>query len=130
MKVIPESLIHLLKDETKAYAFLGTTMPDGSPQVTPVWFNVEGEHIMINSDKGRVKDRNMRARPKVSVLIMAFNDSYNYLQIRGRVVEIIEEGGIDHINALGQKYTGSDFDPPKEHRRVIYKIKPENYYLP
>jgi len=65
MKNIPESHQDLLTDEKKAFVYLATTMPDGSPQVTPIWFNTDGEHILLNSVVGRVKDKNMRARPNV-----------------------------------------------------------------
>ena len=66
MKVIPESHQDLLKDETKAFAYLATLMKDGSPQVTPIWFDTEGEYIRINTAKGRIKDKNMRVRPSVA----------------------------------------------------------------
>ncbi|KAA3647102.1 MAG: PPOX class F420-dependent oxidoreductase [Chloroflexi bacterium] len=115
----------LLADETKAYAFLATLMPDGSPQVTPVWFNTDGEHILVNSAKGRVKDKNMRARPQVAVTIMNLDDAYDYAAVRGQVVEITEEGAREHINALSKKYRGKDvYGGPEGETRVIYKIKP------
>ena len=89
MKAIPDSHQDLLTDETGAYAFLSTLMADGSPQLTPLWFNTEGEYILINSAKGRIKDINMRARPQVALLITDPKDPfYRYLQIRGRVVDI------------------------------------------
>jgi hypothetical protein len=65
VKNIPESHLDLISDEVRSYAYLATSMPDGSPQITPVWFNTDGENILLNSVKGRVKDRNMRARPKL-----------------------------------------------------------------
>lgn len=129
MKPIPESHRHLLDDETAAYAFLATTMADGSPQVTPVWFNVEGEHILINSIRGRVKDKNMRDRPQVAVTLMALDNPYFYIQLRGLVVEVIEEGAAEHMNEVSRKYTGNDFNIPEGQIRVIFKIKPENYYV-
>jgi PPOX class probable F420-dependent enzyme len=122
--MIPESHKDLLQDETKALAFLATTMPDGSPQVTPLWFNVEGEHILINSAEGRVKDRNMVARPEVALVIMALDKPYRYIQIRGRVVEITQEGAEAHINTLSQKYRGRDWDYTAGQVRKIYKIEP------
>ena len=125
MKTIDPSLLDLIRDETKAYAFLGTIMPDGSPQVTPVWFNSDGEHILINSAKGRVKDRNMRVRPAVAMTIMDMENPYRYLQVRGQVVEITEEGAEEHINVLSAKYFGRPFSLPQGEIRVIYKIKPE-----
>ena len=126
MKSIPEKYHDLLKDETKAFLFLATSMKDGSPQVTPIWFNHDEEHILINSAKGRIKDRNMRARPQVAFVIQDPADPYRYLQVRGRVVEIIEEGAPEHIISLAQKYTGKPWrgNAPNE-VRVIYKIAVE-----
>ena len=63
MHAVPEAFHDLLADETQAYLVLATIMPDGTPQVTPIWFNFDGEHILINSAHGRAKDRNMTARP-------------------------------------------------------------------
>jgi PPOX class probable F420-dependent enzyme len=125
MKGIDPDFQDLLQDEVKALAFLGTIMPDGSPQVTPIWFNTDGEYLLINSAKGRVKDKNMRARPQVALTIMALNDPYRYLQVRGRVVEITEEGAEAHIHQLSQKYFGRPFSLGEGETRVIYKIKPE-----
>ncbi|MEX2143537.1 MAG: PPOX class F420-dependent oxidoreductase [Anaerolineales bacterium] len=128
MKTIPESFHDLLKDETKAFAFLGTSMPDGSPQVTPVWFNVDGDHILINSAAGRQKDRNMRARPKIAMTIMDPTRPYRYLQVRGKVVEINEARGEAHIHQLSHKYRGRDYTIPEGMQRVTYKILPLKAY--
>ena len=125
MKNIPEKFQNLLADETRAFLLLATTMDDGSPQVTPVWFNTDGEYILINSAKGRTKDRNMRARPQVAVVIMDFQDPYHYLQIRGRVVEMQTQGAEEHINDLALKYTGKPWQIAPGQQRVIYKIEPE-----
>jgi PPOX class probable F420-dependent enzyme len=127
MKNVPASHLDLLEDKARAYAFLATTMPDGSPQITTVWFSVEGDHILINSNKGRVKDRNMRARPHVAALLMKPADPYHYLQVRGEVIEITQEGAVDHIHQLSRKYSGNDFNLPSSHVRVIYKIKPNSW---
>lgn len=122
MKSIPAEYHDLLKNETKAFLFLATTMADGSPQVTPVWFSAEGERILINTAKGRVKDRNMRARPNVALVIQDPSTPYRYLQIRGRVDGITEEGGDEHINALSLKYDGKPWTKTEGQTRVIYKI--------
>jgi len=127
MNIIPESYLDLLTEETKAIAFLATIMPDGSPQVTPVWFNTDGQHILINTVKGRTKERNMRARPQISLVIMDISNTYRYIQIRGRVAEIMEDGAREHINILAGKYTNKayfELNTPDE-VRVIYKILPE-----
>lgn len=126
-KLVPETHQDLLRDETRAFAFLATIMPDGSPQLTPVWFNTDGESILINSSQGRVKDRNMRARPEVALLILDPQNSYRYIQIRGKVVDMTTEAAVEHINQLSLKYTGN----PEYQRmmpgmvRVKYRIMPD-----
>jgi len=129
MNIIPESHRDLLTDEARAYAYLATLMPDGSPQLTPLWFESDGTHILINSAKGRVKDKNMRARSQIAILITDPKDPFfRYLQIRGRVVEVTEEGGLEHINKLSLKYDSKSWTPVPNQTRVIYKILPENIY--
>lgn len=123
----PEKYSDLLKDETRAYLFLATTMPDGSPQATPVWFNTDGEYILINSNEGRVKDRNMKARPKVAMVIQDPATPYRYLQIRGEVVEYIREGADEHINQLSLKYDSVPWTYREGQKRIIYKIKPDHF---
>ncbi len=126
MDKIPESHIDLLKDEKHAFAFLGTLMPDGRPQVTPVWFNTSGDLIQINTAKGRVKDKNMRARPRVTLCISDPTNPYRYLQVNGKVVEITEEGADAHIDILAIKYTGKKYQNNQPGvPRVTYKIRPE-----
>ncbi len=110
-----------------AFANLGTIMPDGSPQVTPVWCNFDGTNIWINSAKGRVKDKNMRRNRKVALSIQDPDNAYRHLSLQGQVVEITEQGADDHIDKLTKKYLGKDkypFRGPGE-VRVIYKIRPE-----
>jgi PPOX class probable F420-dependent enzyme len=123
---IPNDFQDLLKDETKAFLFLATIMADGSPQVTPIWFSADDTHILINSARGRVKDRNMRARPHVALVIQDPRTPYRYLQIRGRVVVITEEGSDDHINTLSLKYDGKPWKKVAGQVRVMYKILPEH----
>ncbi len=125
---IPESHLDLLNDETKAIALLATLMKDGSPQLTPVWFNADGSHILINSATGRVKDRNMRRDQRIALTIIDPKDDYRYVQIRGRVVEITNQGARDHINRLSKKYTGREkfSDAAPNEIRVTYKILPEH----
>jgi PPOX class probable F420-dependent enzyme len=122
---IPDQYQDLLSK--KAFAHLGTLMKDGSPQVTPVWFDYDGTHFRINSAKGRWKDKNMRNRPKVALSILDPDNSYRYMQIRGTVVEVTENGADAHIDSLAKKYLGQDkypFRQPGE-ERVIYKIAVE-----
>jgi PPOX class probable F420-dependent enzyme len=121
---IPEGFKDLL--QKKAFAHLATVMPDGSPQSSPVWFDVEGDLIRVNSARGRVKDRNMRRNPKVALSIMDPDNTYRYLGIRGTVVDVTERGADAHIDTLARKYLGKDypFRQPGE-VRVMYKIRPE-----
>jgi len=123
--LIPESHLDLLSEDKPVVAALATLMPDGSPQLTPVWFDQEGEFIRINTTRGRVKERNMSARPKVALTVVDPDDMFRHVQIRGEVASSIEEGAHAHIRALSQKYTGHDFRQlnPGE-VRVIFKIRP------
>ena len=126
MKSIPAEYHDLLKDETKAFLFLATLMPNGSPQVTPVWFSADDNHILINTAKGRVKERNMRARPQVALVIQDPSTPYRYLQIRGCVDSFTEEGGDEHINFLSLKYDGKPWKKVVGQTRVIFKILPDH----
>jgi len=125
---IPEAYQDLLRDETRGFANLATLMKDGSPQLTPIWFNTDGTHLLINSAQGRIKDKNMRRSSSVALVITDPNNPYRYIQVRGRVIEITENGARDHIDALAGKYTGTPiykFSAPGE-VRVTYKILPEH----
>jgi PPOX class probable F420-dependent enzyme len=104
-------------------------MPDGRPQVTPVWCDWDGTHVVVNSAKGRAKDKNMRRDPRVSLALIDPDNSYRYLEIRGRVVEITEDGADAHIDKMAKKYLGQDkypFRQPGE-VRVLYKIAPDKF---
>lgn len=124
-EIIPEKYLDLFKKP--AFANLGTVMHDGSPQVTPVWVDFDGKHVRVNSALGRVKDKNMRRDPRVSLSIQDPENPYRYLEIRGKVEEITQNGADDHINKLSQKYLGKPeypFRKPEE-VRVLYKIAPQ-----
>lgn len=110
----------------KALAHLATVMPDGSPQVSPVWFDFDGRHFRVNSARGRVKDRNIERDPRVALSIVDPDDPYRCLMIRGRVIEITEAGADAHIDALAKKYLGVDRYPLRQpgERRVMYVIEP------
>jgi PPOX class probable F420-dependent enzyme len=112
----------------RAFASLATVMPDGRPQVTPVWVDIEGDYVLFNSAKGRQKDRNVRRDPRVALAIVDPENPYRYLEIRGRVVEITEDGADQHIDKLAKKYLGVDKYPYRQgtEQRVIYKIQPEH----
>lgn len=126
MAKIPEQYLDLF--EKRAFAHLATLMPDGSPQLTPVWVDYDGEYILVNSAEGRVKDENMKRDPRVAIEISDPDDPYRYLQVRGRVVEITQEGADEHIDKLAKKYTGKDRYQNRRPGmvRLIYKIEPES----
>ena len=122
---IPDAFKDILNK--RGYAHLATLMQDGSPQVTPVWYDFDGTDIRINTAKGRLKDKNMRRAKKVALSIQDPDNPYRYLAIRGDIVEITENGADAHIDALAKKYLDKDRYPlraPGE-VRVIYKIRPD-----
>ena len=123
---IPQNFQDLLTTKI-TFAHLGTVMKDGTPQVTPIWFSYDGTHILLNSARGRVKDRNMRARPHVALSILDPENPYRYLQIIGTITEITEQGGDAHIDALAKKYMDKDSYPFRQASevRVIYKVRPD-----
>ena len=102
-------------------------MPDGSPQVTPVWFSAAGKHILINTSEGRVKDKNMKARPKVAMTIQDPNKIYRYFGIRGEVVDYTTEGADEHINMLSIRYDDEPWSERATQKRIIFKIKPTHF---
>lgn len=126
MANIPEKFRDLFSKP--AFANLATIMPNGSPQVTPVWLDYDGKHLLVNSAKGRQKDRNMRREPRVSLAIMDPENPYRYLEVRGRVAEITEKGADAHIDKMAKKYLGKDKYPGRApgEVRVLYKIEPES----
>ncbi|HEX5807829.1 MAG TPA: pyridoxamine 5'-phosphate oxidase family protein [Anaerolineales bacterium] len=125
----PTTFHDLLKDEAKALLYLATSMSDGSPQVTPVWFSADEEHILINTNEGRTKDRNMKARPGVALVIQDPNDQDRYLGMRGEVVGYTREGADEHINRLSLKYYGKPWTYREGQRRIIYRIRPIHFDL-
>lgn len=128
MAAIPENYLDLT--HKKAFAQLATLMPDGSPHVSPVWFEYDGTHILVNSAKGRVKDRNIRRDPRVGIDILDPDNPYRHLSIRGRVVDITEKGADEQVDKLAKKYLGQDKYPFRsaDEVRVLYKIEPERTY--
>ncbi len=112
--------------QKRAFGHLATIMPDGSPQVTPVWVDYDGKYILVNTARGRQKDLNMRRNPRVAIEVLDPENPYRYLMVRGKVVEATEEGADEHIDKLAKKYTGSDRYQNRRpgEVRVIYKIEP------
>jgi PPOX class probable F420-dependent enzyme len=102
-------------------------MPDGSPQVTPVWVDRDGDTILVNTAKGRQKDKNVQRDPRVSVTLIDPDNPYRYVEIRGRVVEATDKGAKDHIDKMAKKYLGVEKYPyaqPGE-QRLLLRIRPE-----
>lgn len=123
-EIIPEKYKDLF--QKKAFANLATVMPDGTPQVTPVWVDYDGTHVLVNSARGRRKDKNMERNPAVALSILDPDNPYRYLEVRGRVVDITEEGADEHIDKMAKKYMGVDAYPNRRPQevRVLYKIEP------
>ncbi len=126
MNDIPEEYQDLLKPETKALAVLATIMKDGTPQISPLWFSWDGQHILINTAKGRVKERNMRERPIIALVILDPRMPTRYIQIRGKIIEINESNADAHINSLSLKYEGKPWTKVPGQIRVQFKILPEH----
>jgi PPOX class probable F420-dependent enzyme len=125
MAPIPDSYLDLLQ-EKKAIANLATVMADGSPQVTPVWFDYTEGKIRVNTAKGRVKSRTLRSGAPVALAIIDPDNAYRYVQIRGRVARSVEAGADAHIDSLAKKYLGKDTYPFRQpgEVRVMYEIEP------
>jgi PPOX class probable F420-dependent enzyme len=111
----------------KTFAHLATLMSDGSPQVTPVWMDYEGDRIVINTAEGRVKPRNMRHDPRVALSATDPDNPYEAVVVRGRVDEMTHEGADEHIDAMAKKYLGKDRYPFRQtgEQRVKVYIEPE-----
>jgi PPOX class probable F420-dependent enzyme len=114
----------------KNFGFLATLMPDGSPQVTPTWIDIDGDYIIVNTALGRLKDKNVSRDPRVAVSVADQANPYNMVTVRGKVVEQTTKGAEEHIDKLAKKYLGLDRYPgrvPGE-KRIILKIKPDRVF--
>lgn len=125
---VPESHKDLFNK--RAFGSLTTLMPDGSPQTSPVWIDFQNGEVWVNSAEGRLKDKNIRRDPRVAVAVIDPENPYRYMEVRGRVREITNEGADAHIDKMAQKYLGQAKYPwaqPGE-KRVLYKISPEKFH--
>lgn len=128
----------MLSDEQKQFfrkpnfGHLATLEPDGSPQVTPVWIDVDDEYILINTAKGRKKVRNVERDPRVSVEVVEQENPYSMLSVKGKVVGMTTDGADAHIDAMAKKYLGQDTYPFRQpgEERLILKIQPEKVIAP
>jgi len=119
---LPENLLELLRQPSTCY--LATIMADGSPQLTQTWVDTDGEHVIINSVETHLKLKNIKRDPRVAVAISAPDNPSSYVQIRGRVINITTEGGVEHIEKLSQKYLGKPYPwfGGRDQLRVILTI--------
>ncbi len=115
----------------KNLVFIATIMKDGSPQVSPVWANLEDEHIMVNTAEGRIKHKNVLRDPRVALSIVDSNNPLDMTSIKGTVVEIIPDYDYIHANKLTKKYLGKETYPfrRENEKRIIFKIKPEKIFV-
>jgi PPOX class probable F420-dependent enzyme len=123
---IPDSHVKLL--DKPVHAKVATVMPDGRPQVHPVWCDYDGTYVRINSAKGRQKDLNLREREYATILLIDEKEPYYWVEIRGHLAETVEGPEADqHIDSLAYKYTGQDKYPNRTpgEVRVMYKIEPD-----
>jgi PPOX class probable F420-dependent enzyme len=113
--------------EDPNFGHLATLMADGSPQVTPVWVEMEGENILVNTAEGRIKPRNVRRDPRVAISIYNQANPYSAAWIRGRVIEVRAEGADEGIDRLAKKYIGQDRYPWRspDEQRLTLVIQPE-----
>jgi PPOX class probable F420-dependent enzyme len=126
--MIPEKFADLFTKEKRALAYLALVKKDGTPQVTPVWFDYDGTQIIVNTARGRVKDKILKRHPRVALAIQDPANLYRYIQIRGKVVEETEVGGYEMICLLAEKYRGKREFPMKPGDvRVTYKILPDHF---
>jgi PPOX class probable F420-dependent enzyme len=128
MTAIPEKYQDIVQKRT--FAMFATIMPDGQPQITPVWVDAENGRILINTAKGRQKHKNVQRDPRVAVTLIDPDNPYRYVEVRGRVTEMTENGADSHIDKMAKKYLGKDkypFAQPGE-RRILLKIEPEHVH--
>ena len=118
---LPQKAVEII--EKKSFAQLATIMPDGTPQVSPVWVDHDEDEILINTAEGRVKARNMRREPDVALSIPDPDDPYAAVLVRGRVAEMEHEDADEHIDQLAQKYLGEDTYPFRQPGEVRVKVR-------
>lgn len=125
MAEIPAQFLDLLTKK-KAFAHIATLQPDGSPQVTPVWFDFTNGVVRVNTAKGRVKARNLSEGSKVALSILDPDNAYRYIQIRGTVTKETTDGAVAHIDSLAKKYLDKDVYPwhSDKETRVTHEITP------
>jgi PPOX class probable F420-dependent enzyme len=113
--------------DKKTFAYIGTVGTDGTPQVTPVWCEFDGTHVVFNTARGRIKDRNLSRNPRIAITAADPDNAYRYVQVRGRVAEMTEQGADAHIDKMAKKYLGQERYPGRRpgEVRVIVRVVPE-----
>lgn len=121
MSILTEADVTLLTEPHLAH--VGTVEPDGSPHVTPVWVDTDGEHILFNIVKGWVKYRNIERNPAVAISVADRANDYRTLWVKG-TAELVEEGADEHIDKMARKYLGRDTYPRRKagEQRIIVKV--------
>ena len=114
----------------KNFVSFSTLMKDGSPHVAPVWVDIDGNTILINTAVGRMKEKNVKRDNRVALSIFDHQNPYDMVAIRGKVIELTTDGADEHIDKLAKKYFGLDKYPyhSPDEKRIIVKIKPEKIY--
>jgi len=117
--------------QQKNLVFISTINSDGSPQLTPVWGDYDGEHVLVNTAEGRLKHKNVLRDPRVAISVVDHNNPLNMTTIKGKVIEIIPDYDYVHANKLTKQYMGIDEYPFKRdgEKRIIFKIKPVKIFV-
>ncbi len=124
----PEKYLDLFKPETKAFLILATVNANGTPQLSPVWFDTDENYILINTNEGRLKDKNMKERPnQITMVIQDPKNPYRYLGIKGKVVSQTRENADEHINMLSLRYDDKAWPYREGQKRIIFKIEPTRF---
>ena len=127
MAKIPDKAARLLRE--KNYAHVATLRADGSPHLTVVWIDYDGERVLFNTAVGRAKERHLRRDPRAAVEVLDPNDPYNFVSVSGPVELVEGQEAEDHIDRLAQKYTGRDrFSRTPGQQRIMVKLSPERVY--
>jgi PPOX class probable F420-dependent enzyme len=125
---LPDDLVTLLRRPSTCY--IATTMPDGSPQLTQVWVDTDGEHVLVNTVQGHQKARNVERDPRVALTVSDPAEPSRYHAVRGRILEMTTEGAEDHIEELSQRYTGGPYPwyGGRDQVRVLLRIGAERIH--
>ncbi len=125
---LPDELLALLERSSTCY--LATTMPDGSPQLTQVWVDTDGTHILVNTVEGHQKARNIERDPRVAVTVSDPSHPSRYHSVRGTVINVTAEGGVEHIEKLSERYLGHSYPwyGGRDQVRLVVTIAPEKLH--